>query len=47
MMNIEQNKQRNSAKRAYKQPKMKTLGSVKQLTLKVGSNVDGQGGTFQ
>ncbi|CCH54018.1 hypothetical protein BN8_03156 [Fibrisoma limi BUZ 3] len=38
----------NSApKKAYKSPKLKVLGSVKKLTLKIGSNTDGFGGTFQ
>lgn len=31
-------------KRAYKSPKLKVLGNVKKLTLKVGSNTDGLGG---
>ncbi|MCK8493624.1 hypothetical protein M0L20_17290 [Spirosoma sp. RP8] len=35
-----------SAKKAYKTPKLKVLGNVKKLTLKVGSNTDGFGGTF-
>ena len=30
--------------RAYKSPKLKVLGNVKKLTLKVGSNTDGLGG---
>jgi hypothetical protein len=30
-------------KRAYKSPKLKTLGNVKQLTLKSGSAADGFG----
>lgn len=47
MMNNAQNKQRASAKRAYKQPNLKMLGSVKQLTLKLGSIADGQGQGFQ
>lgn len=32
-----------SAKKAYQTPQLKPLGSVKELTLKLGSNVDGQG----
>ncbi|MGF7216580.1 hypothetical protein GGR92_002747 [Spirosoma lacussanchae] len=32
-----------SPKKVYKTPRLKTLGSVKKLTLKVGSNVDGFG----
>ena len=35
-----------SPKRAYKTPKLSVLGNVKKLTLKVGSNTDGFGGTF-
>ena len=31
-------------KKAYKTPKLKALGSVRKLTLKTGSNVDGLGG---
>ncbi len=31
-------------KKAYKTPKLKVLGNVKKLTLKVGSNTDGFGG---
>ncbi len=31
-------------RKTYKAPKLKSLGSVKKLTLKVGSNVDGMGG---
>ncbi len=31
-------------KKAYQTPKIKGLGSVKKLTLKLGSNVDGMGG---
>lgn len=31
-------------KKTYKAPKVKLLGSVKKLTLKLGSNVDGMGG---
>ncbi|WP_461150055.1 hypothetical protein [Spirosoma pulveris] len=30
-------------KRAYKSPKLKTLGNVKKLTLKTGSATDGFG----
>lgn len=33
-------------KKAYKAPKLTVLGSVKKLTLKAGSNVDGFGGSF-
>ena len=33
-------------KKAYKTPKLTVLGSVKKLTLKTGSNVDGFGGSF-
>lgn len=48
MMNNTHTKQRNSAKKAYRQPQLKTLGSVKQLTLKLGSLTDsGQAGNFQ
>lgn len=47
MINNTQNKQRNSAKKAYYKPQLKTLGSVKQLTLKVGSNTDGLGGHLE
>ena len=36
--------QTTSPKKAYKTPKLKALGNVKKLTLKVGSNVDGMGG---
>jgi hypothetical protein len=32
-----------SPKKAYKSPKLKTLGKVKQLTLKSGSATDGFG----
>lgn len=32
-----------SPKKAYKTPKLKVLGNVKKLTLKVGSNTDGMG----
>ncbi|WP_461148253.1 hypothetical protein [Spirosoma pulveris] len=32
-----------SPKKAYKAPKIKSLGSVRQLTLKTGSAVDGFG----
>lgn len=39
-----QNKQHTSAKKAYRKPQLKTLGSVRQLTLKIGSNTDGLGG---
>ncbi|WP_338876484.1 hypothetical protein WBJ53_12630 [Spirosoma sp. SC4-14] len=35
-----------SVKKAYKTPKVNVLGNVKKLTLKVGSNTDGFGGTF-
>lgn len=31
-------------KKTYKTPRLKTLGSVKKLTLKMGSNVDSMGG---
>ncbi|GAB3506396.1 hypothetical protein GCM10027341_39390 [Spirosoma knui] len=34
-----------SAKKAYRTPKLKVLGNVKKLTLKVGSNTDGFGGS--
>lgn len=34
------------AKKAYQTPQLKPLGSVKELTLKLGSNIDGQGGSF-
>ncbi len=48
MINNEKNKQHNSVKKAYQKPQLKTLGSVQQLTLKIGSNIDGMGGaTFQ
>ncbi len=33
-----------SPKKTYKTPRLKSLGSVKNLTLKLGSNVDGMGG---
>ncbi len=33
-----------SAKKAYQPPTLQVLGSVKKLTLKLGSNVDGMGG---
>lgn len=32
------------SKKAYKTPRLKALGSVKKLTLKIGSNTDMQGG---
>ncbi|WP_461091562.1 hypothetical protein [Spirosoma gilvum] len=35
-----------SPKKAYKSPKLQVLGNVKKLTLKIGSNTDGFGGTF-
>ena len=35
-----------SPKKAYKTPTLKVLGNVKKLTLKVGSNTDGLGGSF-
>ncbi len=35
-----------SPKKAYKTPKLKTLGNVKKLTLKIGSNTDSMGGHF-
>ncbi|WP_168207761.1 hypothetical protein [Spirosoma sp. KCTC 42546] len=35
-----------SPKKAYQAPRVKSLGNVKKLTLKTGSNVDGFGGTF-
>ncbi|MBD2755571.1 hypothetical protein [Spirosoma validum] len=42
-----QNKKHNSAKKAYQKPQLKTLGSVRQLTLKLGSLTDsGQAGQF-
>lgn len=31
-------------KKTYTKPKLKVLGNVKKLTLKVGSNTDGMGG---
>lgn len=31
-------------KKTYRKPALKTIGKVKNLTLKGGSNVDGQGG---
>ena len=31
-------------KKSYQTPTIKTLGSVRKLTLKTGSNVDGLGG---
>ncbi|MCK8494959.1 hypothetical protein M0L20_24020 [Spirosoma sp. RP8] len=34
------------AKKIYQTPTIKKLGNVKTLTLKVGSNSDGFGGTF-
>ncbi len=33
-----------AAKKAYQAPKLQVLGSVKKLTLKMGSNADGMGG---
>ena len=33
-----------SGKKVYQTPKLQPLGSVKKLTLKLGSNVDGMGG---
>ena len=33
-----------SPKKTYKSPTLKLLGSVKKLTLKLASNVDGMGG---
>ncbi|WP_168207730.1 hypothetical protein [Spirosoma sp. KCTC 42546] len=35
-----------ASKRTYQTPRVKSLGNVKKLTLKTGSNVDGFGGTF-
>ena len=32
-----------SPKKTYKTPRLKLLGNVKKLTLKVGSNTDGMG----
>ncbi len=32
------------ARKAYQAPTLQVLGSVKKLTLKLGSNVDGMGG---
>lgn len=40
MIKNERNKQDNSAKKTYQKPQLKTLGSVQQLTLKLGSAVD-------
>lgn len=34
---------RKSLKRAFQKPRLKNLGSVKQLTLKIGSVSDGMG----
>lgn len=45
MINNEKNKQHNSVKKAYQKPQLKTLGSVQQLTLKIGSVVDANGQT--
>ncbi|GAB4042262.1 hypothetical protein [Spirosoma litoris] len=33
-------------KRPYKTPQLKAIGTVQQLTLKNGSNIDGFGGQF-
>ncbi len=44
MSNNKHNKQPDSAKKTYQKPELKTLGSVQQLTLKMGSNTDGMGG---
>ena len=38
------NSTNSTPKKAYKTPKLKVLGSVKKLTLKTGSDVDGMGG---
>lgn len=43
MINNEKNNQHNSVKKAYQKPQLKTLGSVQQLTLKIGSVIDGTG----
>ncbi len=43
---MENNKKSNpkeTSKRTYSTPKIKKLGSVRQLTLKTGSNTDGFG----
>jgi len=39
-----QNKKRNTVKKAYQKPQLKNLGSVKALTLKLGSDTDMMGG---
>lgn len=33
-----------STRKTYQQPEIKNLGSIKKLTLKMGSNTDGLGG---
>ncbi|UFH51911.1 lasso RiPP family leader peptide-containing protein [Spirosoma sp. KNUC1025] len=38
--------QATSGKKTYKKPQLKKLGSVKALTLKLGSNTDMQSGHF-
>lgn len=35
-----------SPKKAYQTPKLKVMGNVEVLTLKIGSITDGMGGTF-
>lgn len=34
------------SKRTYQKPKLKSLGSVRKITLKTGSDTDGFGGHF-
>ena len=43
MNNSTMKNSRKSSKRAYQTPDLKNLGSVKQLTLKIGSVADGMG----
>ena len=47
MIDNARNKQLNSVKKAYRKPQLKMLGSVKQLTLKLGSITDGQTGHLE
>lgn len=47
MSNVTKHDQSIPVRKAYDSPRLTCIGSVKQLTLKIGSNPDGMGNGFQ
>lgn len=47
MIGKKQRNQTAAGRKVYQKPYLKRLGSLRQLTLKIGSNTDGMNGHFE